>query len=411
MKLLYNLGILLYYGLVYVASFFNDKAAKFVLGRKDVFSYLKSRIVFNDKYIWMHVSSLGEFEQGRPIIESVKRSHPEYKIILTFFSPSGYEVRKNYDGADIICYLPMDTTWNARKFVKLVNPSVAIFIKYEFWGNYLTELKKKDVPTYIVSAIFRESQVFFKWYGGWYRGFLQNFRHLFVQDSNSKNLLASIGIKNVSIVGDTRFDRVLAIAKSSKELPVVQSFKGEAKVLVVGSSWPKDEDFILPYFNEHKNLKLIIAPHEVHESHIEDILSKLKRPALRYTKATEEEAANADCLIIDCFGLLSSIYRYGEVAYIGGGFGVGIHNILEAAVYGMPVIFGPNYHKFREAVEMVKTGSAFPINEGSEFSSVVDDLYDPSSTTWNDSAMMAHQFVSANCGATDGVLLSIFGQK
>ncbi|HQJ90960.1 MAG TPA: glycosyltransferase N-terminal domain-containing protein, partial [Paludibacteraceae bacterium] len=311
MKLLYNLGILLYYAMAKIASLFNDKAAKFVSGRKDVFSFLKSRITYNDKFIWMHVSSLGEFEQGRPIIEKLKRSHSEYKIILTFFSPSGYEVRKNYEGADIICYLPMDTSWNARKFVKLVNPSIAIFIKYEFWGNYLSELNKKQIPTYIVSAIFRESQVFFKSYGGWYRSFLHNFKHLFVQDNNSKILLAGIGIKNVSIVGDTRFDRVLAIANASKELPIVKAFKGDSKVLMVGSLWPKDEDFILPYFNEHKNIKMVIAPHEVHESHITDILSKINRPCIRYTKATEEEAAKAECLIIDCFGLLSSIYRYG----------------------------------------------------------------------------------------------------
>ncbi|MCK9155293.1 MAG: 3-deoxy-D-manno-octulosonic acid transferase [Paludibacteraceae bacterium] len=411
MKLLYNLGILLYYAMAKIASLFNDKAAKFVSGRKDVFSFLKSRITYNDKFIWMHVSSLGEFEQGRPIIEKLKRSHSEYKIILTFFSPSGYEVRKNYEGADIICYLPMDTSWNARKFVKLVNPSIAIFIKYEFWGNYLSELNKKQIPTYIVSAIFRESQVFFKSYGGWYRSFLHNFKHLFVQDNNSKILLAGIGIKNVSIVGDTRFDRVLAIANASKELPIVKAFKGDSKVLMVGSSWPKDEDFILPYFNEHKNIKMVIAPHEVHESHITDILSKINRPCIRYTKATEEEAAKAECLIIDCFGLLSSIYRYGEAAYIGGGFGVGIHNILEPAVYGMPVIFGPNYHKFREAVEMVKAGAAFPINEGSEFKAIVDDLYDLNSTTLEETSSVAHHFVSSNCGATDIVLDAIFGSK
>lgn len=411
MKLLYNLGILFYYALVYMASFFNDKAKKFVEGRKNVFSFLKERIVFNDKFIWMHVSSLGEFEQGRPIIEAIKKEHPEYKIILTFFSPSGYEVRKNYDGAEIVCYLPMDTSWNAKKFIRIVNPSIAIFIKYEFWGNYLAELKKHDVPTYIVSAIFRKEQVFFKSYGGWYRNFLYNFEHLFVQDANSKNLLESIGIKNVSVVGDTRFDRVLAIAKASKELPIVSAFKGDKNVLVAGSSWPKDEAFMLPYFNERQNMKLIIAPHEIHESHLEEIISKLNRPYVRYSKATPEEAAKADCLIIDCFGLLSSIYRYGEVAYVGGGFGVGIHNILEAAVYGMPVVFGPNYHKFREAVEMVKVGGAFPIQDGNDFGKLMDDLMNTESDSFKRASAEARQFVSDNCGATEAVLAALFGER
>lgn len=411
MKLLYNLGILFYYALVYMASFFNDKAKKFVEGRKNVFSFLKERIVFNDKFIWMHVSSLGEFEQGRPIIEAIKKEHPEYKIILTFFSPSGYEVRKNYDGAEIVCYLPMDTSWNAKKFIRIVNPSIAIFIKYEFWGNYLAELKKHDVPTYIVSAIFRKEQVFFKSYGGWYRNFLYNFEHLFVQDANSKNLLESIGIKNVSVVGDTRFDRVLAIAKASKDLPIVSAFKGDKNVLVAGSSWPKDEAFMLPYFNERQNMKLIIAPHEIHESHLEEIISKLNRPYVRYSKTTPEEAAKADCLIIDCFGLLSSIYRYGEVAYVGGGFGVGIHNILEAAVYGMPVVFGPNYHKFREAVEMVKVGGAFPIQDGNDFGKLMDDLMNTESDSFKRASAEARQFVSDNCGATEAVLAALFGER
>ncbi|MBP5455589.1 MAG: 3-deoxy-D-manno-octulosonic acid transferase [Paludibacteraceae bacterium] len=408
MKLIYNLGILLYYALAYIASFFDDKAKKFIEGRKNVFSFLAERIVYNDKFIWMHVSSLGEFEQGRPIIEAIRREHPEYKILLTFFSPSGYEVRKNYDGAEIVCYLPMDTSWNAKRFVRLVNPAIAIFIKYEFWGNYLSELKKNNVPTYIVSAIFRDNQVFFRPYGGWYRSFLYNFEHLFVQDEKSRNLLASVGIKNVSIVGDTRFDRVLAIAKASKELPIVSAFKANQRVLVAGSSWPKDEAFLLPYFNEHPNLKLIIAPHEIHESHIEDIVSKLKRPYVRYSKTTPEEAAKADCLIIDCFGLLSSIYRYGEVAYVGGGFGVGIHNILEAAVYGMPVVFGPNYHKFREAVEMVKVGGAFPVQDGSDFGKLMDDLMEPGSDSFNRASAEARQFVADNCGATDAVLNALF---
>lgn len=411
MKLIYNLGILVYYAVVCIASLFNDKAKKFVEGRRGVFSFLAERIVFNDKFIWMHVSSLGEFEQGRPIIEAIRRKHPEYKIILTFFSPSGYEVRKDYEGAEIVCYLPMDTSWNAERFIRIVNPSIAVFIKYEFWGNYLSELKKRSIPTYIVSAIFREEQVFFKPYGGWYRKFLSNFEHLFVQDENSRGLLASIGIKNVSVVGDTRFDRVLAIAKASKELPVVDAFKAGRSVLVVGSSWPKDEAFLLPYFNARPDVKLIIAPHEVHESHLEEIISKLDRPYVRYSKATPEEAAAADCLIIDCFGLLSSIYRYGEVAYVGGGFGVGIHNILEAAVYGMPVVFGPNYQRFREAVEMAKVGAAFPIQDAVSFDALMDDLMDTRSAVFQKASSEARRFVSNNCGASEAVLNALFDEK
>lgn len=392
----------------YIASFFNEKAKKFVEGRKNIFSKIKERIAYNDKFIWMHVASLGEFEQGRPLIELIKKRHPEYKILLTFFSPSGYEVRKDYDKADIITYLPMDTSWNAKKFIQIVNPAITIFIKYEFWGNYLSELKKNQIPTYAVSAIFREQQVFFKWYGGWYRSFLKNFRHLFVQDSNSKNLLSSIGFKNVSIVGDTRFDRVLAIAKESNDLPLIEAFATEDRTLVAGSTWPNDEDVILPYFNTHKELKLIIAPHEIHESHIESIISKLERPYIRYTQATEEQVKQSDCIIIDCIGLLSSIYKYGNVAYIGGGFGVGIHNILEAAVYGMPVIFGHNYHKFREAVEMVKSGSAFPISNKEEFDKTMNDFYSKNSDSLEKAASQAKIFVANNSGASEKVMEAIF---
>ncbi len=410
MKILYTLGILLYKYIILLVSPFNEKAAKFIAGRKDVFSFLKEKIEPNTKYVWVHVASLGEFEQGRPIIEAIRRMHPEYKLLLTFFSPSGYEVRKDYQGADIIAYLPMDTAWNARKFIRITKPSVAIFIKYEFWMNYLSQLKKHQIPTYIVSAIFRDSQAFFKWYGRWYSRLLKNYNHLFVQDQNSIDLLNSIGIENASIAGDTRCDRVVEIALQAKELPIIQAFKGESKILVAGSSWPKDENLIIPYFNANKGFKLIIAPHQTDENHIREIAGKLERSYVRYTQTTTEEAQNADCIIIDCIGLLSSIYRYGEIAYIGGGFGVGIHNILEAAVYGMPVIFGPNYKKFREAVEIIKSGAGFPVNNEEELNQILDELLNNSQALTNTSAI-AYDFVRSNCGATEQVVKAIFGKE
>ena len=407
MRIFYNFGILLYKCLIFLATPFNPKAAKFIAGRKQVFSSLKKAIEPDARYIWIHVASLGEFEQGRPIMEAVKRLHPEYKLLLTFFSPSGYEVRKNYQGADIITYLPIDTDWNARKFIRIANPSLAIFIKYEFWINYLSQLKKRGIPTYIVSAIFRESQAFFKWYGGFYRRLLANYNHLFVQDQNSVNLLASIGIKNVSIAGDTRYDRVAEIARQAKKLPIIEAFKGDKKVLVAGSSWSKDENLLIPYINRNENIKFIIAPHEVKEERIREIAGKLTRPFVLYSQTTEEEVANAGCIIIDCIGLLSSIYRYGEIAYIGGGFGVGIHNTLEAAVYGMPVIFGPNYKKFMEAVELAEAGAGFPVSNEEEFTSIMDNLLNDAGMLTK-TAEIARSFVSSNCGATDKVVEALF---
>jgi len=408
MKILYTIGVLVYKYIILSVSPFNEKAAKFIAGRRNVFSTLKRDLDPDVKYVWVHAASLGEFEQGRPVIETIRRLHPEYKLLLTFFSPSGYEVRKNYQGADIITYLPMDTGWNARKFIRIVKPSVAIFIKYEFWINYLSQLKKHNIPTYIVSAIFRESQTFFKWYGSWYRKLLKNYNRLFVQDQNSMDLLNSIGVRNVTIVGDTRCDRVVEIARQAKELPIIEAFKGENKIVVAGSSWQKDENLIIPYFNRNKNFKLIIAPHQTDENHIREIIEKLKRPYVRYTQTTEEEARNADCLIIDCIGLLSAIYRYGEIAYIGGGFGAGIHNILEAAVYGMPVIFGPNHTKFREAVEIIDSGAGFPFNNEEELTVILDELLNNSQTLAKTSAI-AGEFVSSNCGATEQVVRAVLG--
>ena len=411
MKLLYDLGILLYSFGAWIASFFDEKAKKFVEGRKNVFDLLSEKMDPNAQYVWIHAASLGEFEQGRPIIEKLRITNPEYKILLTFFSPSGYEVRKNYEGADVVCYLPMDTSWNVKRFLSIVHPSYAIFIKYEFWMNYLSYLKKNGIPTYIVSAIFRKSQAFFQWYGRWYCNILKNFTHLFVQNQESKDLLASVGIQNVSLAGDTRFDRVADIAAKSKQLPIIESFVGDAKVFIAGSSWPKDEDILIPYINAHPEIKFIIAPHEIHSEHIDSITAKLKRPYVLYTTTNEEEAKSAECIIINCFGLLSSIYRYGQVAYIGGGFGVGIHNILEASVYGIPVLFGPNYHKFKEAVDMIERGGAYSISNATEFAKLMDDFYDSSSVLYEKTAQMAAIYSQENRGATEKIVKKIFGEK
>ena len=409
MSLLYDLGLLIYHFGVWVASFGNDKAKKFIEGRKGVIEYISGKIDKNSQYVWVHAASLGEFEQGRPVIEQIKRLKPEYKIILTFFSPSGYEVRKNYEGADIVCYLPIDTSWGAKRFLDTVRPACAIFIKYEFWMNYIRGLKHRNIPTYIVSAIFREEQAFFKWYGGWYRKVLHCFNHLFVQNQTSLDLLASIGVTNASLTGDTRFDRVADIAAKSKELPIVSAFKQGKKVIVAGSSWPKDEDILCAYFNEHPEVKMILAPHEIHQSHLDSIVAKLKRPYAFYQGTNEEEVAKADCLIINCFGLLSSIYKYGEVAYIGGGFGVGIHNTLEAAVYGMPVVFGPNYHKFQEAVDMVKRGAAFSIEGAEQYNPLMDKMLTDGSSSLHSASEAAAAYVNENRGATTKIVEYIFG--
>ncbi|MDR2913519.1 MAG: 3-deoxy-D-manno-octulosonic acid transferase [Tannerella sp.] len=389
---------------VELASFFNRKARMTRIGQWYTNGILRKNIDRNAKYIWFHAASLGEFEQGRPMIETIRKRHPEYKILLTFFSPSGYEVRKNYDGADVICYLPFDTPYKVRKFLNLANPSVAVFIKYEFWLNYLTELKKRGIKTYLISAVFRPSQLFFKWYGWWYRKALLCYERLFVQDEASKKLLAEYGINNVEVCGDTRFDRVLEIQQNARLLPEVETFvRGDMPILVVGSSWPEDEEIIIPYFNSHPEIKLIIAPHEIHREHLLYIQSLLNRPSIRLSESTDDMLQTHDCLIIDSFGLLSSIYRYGQVAYIGGGFGKSIHNTLEAAVYAIPVIFGPKYHKFKEASGLIDCGGGFSVDNEAMFVSRMDDLISDPELRRN-AGIAAGNFVHNNAGATDKIL-------
>ena len=381
------------------------------LGQWKTNGILREKIDRNAKYIWFHASSLGEFEQGRPLIEKIKAEHPEYKILLTFFSPSGYEVRKNYGGADVVCYLPFDTPYRVKKFLDLSKPVMAIFIKYEFWDNYLSELKRRNIPVYIVSAIFRKEQLFFKWYGGMYRKVLSYFTHIFVQDDASRELLSKYGVTNVSVFGDTRFDRVQDVYKNTKQVPMVDLFVNNNRsdnqlTMVAGSSWQQDEEVYLNYFNEHPELKLIIAPHEIHKDHLMHIESMLKRPSIRLSEATEKDIKGKSCLIVDSFGLLSSIYRYGDLAYIGGGFGAGIHNVLEAAVYGMPVIFGPKYQKFKEARDLLQVGGAFSITDEKAFESKMEEL-----STYRDlleaAGAAAGDFVKSNIGATNRIIASI----
>lgn len=403
---MYNIIIYIYQFGVMLYSLFNEKVRKMWRGERDAIRVLREKVNPNEQYVWFHAASLGEFEQGRPLIEQMRQEHPEYKILLTFFSPSGYEVRKNYEGADIVCYLPLDTITNARKFLRAVRPVMAFFIKYEFWYNYLHILKHRNVPVYSVSSIFRPEQVFFKWYGRRYGKVLNCFTHFFVQNEESKKLLSSIGIDCVTVSGDTRFDRVLGVKKASKALPIVDSFVGDKLAFVAGSSWLPDEEIFIKYFNEHKDWKLVIAPHVIDESHLTQILALLDRKTVRYTQTTPEEAAEADCLIIDCYGLLSGIYRYGDVSYVGGGFGVGIHNVLEAAVWNIPVIFGPNNKRFQEAQGLLRAEGGFEIQNYSDFEAVMNRFI-ADNDHLKASGNIAGEFVQGHFGASEIILNSV----
>ena len=441
---MYNIIIYIYLFGIAIASLFNKKVKKLWQGERQALSILRSKVKPDDKYVWFHAASLGEFEQGRPIMERLRKEHPEYKILLTFFSPSGYEVRKNYEGADIICYLPIDTPFNARRFLRTVRPVMAFFIKYEFWYNYLHILKHRGIPTYSVSSIFRDGQIFFRWYGKQYGKVLKCFTHFFVQNEKSRELLASIGITNVSISGDTRFDRVLEIKELAKKLEIVEAFvdsfrsagvqecrsadntssannlstcqlvnsstntsnSSTKKIFVAGSSWQPDEEIFIKYFNEHPDWKLIIAPHVIGESHLQQIIKQLDMPVVRYTQTTPEEARNARCLIIDCFGLLSSIYNYGTVSYVGGGFGVGIHNVLEAAVWNIPVIFGPNNARFAEAQALKANGGGIEITDYDSFAAVMDGFI-ADEASLQKAGEAAGDYVKQNAGATDVVVRGV----
>ena len=451
---MYNIAIYIYLIGVAIGSLFNKKIKKMWRGEREAVDLLKEKVDPTAKYVWFHAASLGEFEQGRPLIEQLRATHPEYKILLTFFSPSGYEVRKNYEGADIVCYLPLDTIRNARRFLRAVHPVMAFFIKYEFWYNYLHILRHRGVPVYSVSSIFRPGQVFFKWYGRNYAKVLHCITHFFVQNEVSLQLLKGIGIDEATVVGDTRFDRVLQIKEQSKELPIVEAFKGingkgdackgalsedackrdlskdackdglsedackgdlsengckGCKVFVAGSSWQPDEDIFIRFFNDHPDWKLIIAPHVIGEDHLAYILDKLQMKAVRYTQATEQSAAEARCLIIDCFGLLSTIYRYGEIAYVGGGFGVGIHNVPEAAVWGVPVLFGPNNKRFQEAQDLLACKGSFEVTDYDSFNTIISRLISDDKFRHQCGEASAN-YVKSRSGATDIIMKSVAGK-
>ena len=471
MRCLYNIVIWFYALAVRVVALFDPKVRLMWQGEREAYAKIEAGLADGDRVVWVHAASLGEFEQGRPLIEKIRRENPEYKILLTFFSPSGYEVRKNYGGADVIAYLPLDTARNARRFVELVKPEKVVFVKYEFWLNYLRELRVRGVDTYIISAIFRPGQVFFKWYGGLFREGLKAFKMLFVQNEESKKLLKGIGVENVVVAGDTRFDRVADVVAAAKKLDVVEEFVGmrneelgirngdddsqfstfnsQLPVLVVGSSWGPDEELLARYINERAGrMKMIIAPHEVHEERIKELMEKLTCKYALYTDiqkeitdGSQQSTVNGqqvltpsaslvplkqgdnkiceanltlnsqlsilnsfDVLVINTIGLLSSVYQYGQVAYIGGGFGVGIHNTLEAAAWGMPVVFGPNYKKFKEACELIESGAGCSIKNYEECAQSLDYFFKNN----NEASTASKEYVAKNTGATKLIYNNIF---
>jgi len=412
---MYQIFIYIYLCGVAVASLFSRKVSNMWRGERQSIDIIRRKVIPGARYVWVHAASLGEFEQGRPLMEYIRREHPEYKILLTFFSPSGYEVRKDYPGADIICYLPIDTPRNARRFLRAIRPEMAFFIKYEFWYNYLHIMKHRGVPTYSVSSIFRDRQIFFRWYGRGYGKVLRCFTKFFVQNEKSRDLLHTIGIKDVEVTGDTRFDRVLDIRRDAKQLPIVERFKDGHRTFVAGSSWLPDEELFIPYFHDRKEWRLIIAPHVISEEHlrqIEALAEQFGRRAVRYSalkdgsSLQENDGPEASVLIIDCFGLLSSIYSYGEVAYVGGGFGAGIHNLLEAAVWNKPVFFGPNNGNFQEAQDLKECGGGLEVTTPADFNELMqkvtsDDEY------LMEAADAAGNYVKSRAGALARIMHSI----
>jgi 3-deoxy-D-manno-octulosonic-acid transferase len=395
----YNLGIFIFEAFAHLVSPFNSRASLWVKGRREWHSKIEEKIKPGDRTIWIHCASLGEFEQGRPVIEAIKREMPYFKIILTFFSPSGYEIRKNYEKADCISYLPSDSPRNSERFIRIVNPEFVIFVKYEFWNNYISCLHQKNIPLYLVSGIFRPTQHFFKWYGSFFRNILRKFTHIYVQDKQSSELLADINIHNVTVAGDTRFDRVVEIAGSARIISKIEKFRGDEKLFLAGSSWKPDEEIISQYINQLPDrMKWVFAPHEVDEQNIQR-LEKLFRPkTVRFSKFSDGDN-DARVLIIDNIGMLSSAYRYAYISAIGGGFGKGIHNILEPACWGIPVLFGPEHKNFREAIELKNAGGAKAFSQFEEFKFSLD-LWLDDENEYKKSAEVAAGYVKENTGAT-----------
>lgn len=407
--LVYNIGIFLYYIVVAIVSLWNKKAKQWIDGRKDIFKRMAQAISAEDKVVWIHAASLGEFEQGRPVIEKIRAEHSEYKILVTFYSPSGYEIRKNYGGADYIFYLPIDTPRNARKFLDIAHPEVAIIVKYEFWLNLLAELKRRGIRTFLISAIFRRNSIFFRNYGSIWRQALDSFEQMFVQNEESKELLHGIGFDNVVVAGDTRFDRVAEIARNVKAVPMVERFKGEDRLFVAGSTWGPDEDILQTLINDNPQIKFVVAPHEMDNSRIEKIIAQTKAGAVRYTCCNaESDFSQTQVLILDTIGILSSVYGYATWSYIGGGFGVGIHNTLEAATFGLPIAFGPNYQKFKEARDMVALGAATKVESAEDLAEWFAPLRDDHAALQR-AGSAAKSYTQKNQGATSLIMKIIFG--
>ncbi len=407
MRVLYDLGIQFYLLTLRFLAPFREKARLWQAGRRQWESNLRQAIGRNECPIWVHCASLGEFEQGRPLIEQLKSEYPDVKIVLTFFSPSGYEIRKNYELADHVAYLPADTAQNARQFLQIVQPRLVIFVKYEFWYHFLTQLQQQQIPSLLISAIFHPRQPFFQWYGSFFRQILRCFQHIFVQNEASAQLLEQIGVENFSIAGDTRIDRVLAITKKAKRFPKIERFVGQSPVLIAGSSWPPDEAILVEFIqqNSDNDWKFIIAPHDISEKHIQQIEQLFKGwPITRYTK-TETALAKASILIVDTIGMLSALYQYGKVAYIGGGFGAGIHNTLEPVAFGLPVLFGPKFDKFEEAVQLVRRGGAFVVEDAVHFEKHLQELEKPKQ--YEQAAAVAKNYVAENQGATEKIMAFI----
>ena len=405
MLFLYNLIIILASQIVKLVALFSPKVKLFVNGRKEVFPILQSKLNPNDKSIWFHAASLGEYEQGLPVIEKIKVQFPNHKIVVTFFSPSGYEVRKNNTVADATVYLPLDTKSNAQKFIKTINPELVFFIKYEYWPNYLNELRKQNIKTYLISGIFREKQAFFKWYGGFYRNALKTFDYFFVQNESSKNLIQSIGFNNVKISGDTRFDRVVSILERDNSLDFIEQFKDNKTTIVIGSSWPKDENLLVNYINNASDdIKFIIAPHNIKSEQIANLKSQITKSTILFSEKNNIDLSNFNIFIIDTIGILTKIYSYADIAYVGGGFGnPGVHNILEPATFGIPIIIGPNYSHFAEAIALVHQEGCVSISNQNELNEAFDNLVFNEDVR-HEKGHICSTFVQMNKGATEVIL-------
>lgn len=407
MRYLYTFGILCYGLAIRLASLFDKKAKLWVAGRRDIFQQIRNKLADNNSPVaWFHASSLGEFEQCRPVIDAFKKQYPDYKIFVTFFSPSGYEVRKNYPNADYVFYLPLDTMFNARKFVDMVNPKMAFFVKYDFWFNYMAVLDKRNIPTILFSSIFRPSQYFFAWYGKWFCRRLNAFDHLFVQNKESEKLLKEHGISQCTIAGDTRFDQVMAIAANVKQFPEVMRFVGQSKVLLAGSTWEPDERLLKSFADTYSSsdIKFVIAPHEIHASRIDFLMKLFGNTCVKYSDiANISDLRGYKVLIIDNIGMLSSLYQYAYVAYIGGGFGKGIHNILEALAFGKPVCFGPKYQKFQEAKDIVNLNGGWSVGDEKSLNKALTDLFD-SDELYNKASDVCMHYVQDNKGTSDTII-------